>query len=217
MIDNVFVLSEQQSIANVFLSELRDRSLQKDRMRFRKNMERLGELLAYEVSKTLSYHEKKIQTPLAESSLQMLKEYPVLITILRAGIPFHQGFLNVFDRADSGFIGAYRNESAEVLTITVDYMSIPSVDGKAVVLIDPMLATGRSVLDAHKLLLKRGTPTHIYIVSVVAAPEGIRLLKDNLSSPYSLWTCAVDEKLNSSFYIVPGLGDAGDLSYGSKI
>lgn len=217
MIDNVFVLSEQQSIANVFLSELRDQSLQKDRMRFRKNMERLGELLAYEVSKTLSYEEKKIQTPLGESSLQLLREYPVLITILRAGIPFHQGFLNVFDRADSGFIGAYRNESAGALTITVDYMSVPRVDGKVVVLIDPMLATGRSVLDAQKLLLKRGTPSHIYIVSVVAAPEGIRLLKDNLSSPYSLWTCAVDEKLNASFYIVPGLGDAGDLSYGTKI
>ena len=217
MIDKVFVLSEQQSIANVFLSELRDRSLQKDRMRFRKNMERLGELLAYELSKTLSYHEKKIQTPLGESSLQLLTENPVLITILRAGIPFHQGFLNVFDRADSGFIGAYRNENADAVTITVDYMSIPSVNGKAVVLIDPMLATGRSILDAQKLLLERGTPTHIYIVSVVAAPEGIRLLKDHLSSPYSLWTCAVDEKLNSSFYIVPGLGDAGDLSYGSKI
>lgn len=180
-------------------------------------MERLGELLAYEISKALSYEEKKIQTPLGESSLQLLREYPVLITILRAGIPFHQGFLNVFDRADSGFIGAYRTESAEALTVTVDYMSVPSVDGKAVVLIDPMLATGRSVLDAQKLLLKRGTPTHIYIVSVVAAPEGIRLLEDNFSSPYSLWTCAVDQKLNSSFYIVPGLGDAGDLSYGSKI
>ena len=217
MIDNVFVLSEQQSIANVFLSELRDRSVQKDRMRFRKNMERLGELLAYEVSKTLSYEEKKVQTPLGQSSLPLLREYPVLITILRAGIPFHQGFLNVFDRADSGFIGAYRNESAEVLTITVDYLSVPSVDGKVVVLIDPMLATGRSILGAQKLLLKRGTPTHIYVVSVVAAPEGIRMLKDNLSSPYSLWTCAVDEKLNSSFYIVPGLGDAGDLSYGNKI
>ena len=217
MIDNVFVLSEQQSIANHFLAELRDHSVQKDRLRFRRNMERLGELLAYEISKTLPYEEKKIQTPLGYSLLQLLTEYPVLVTILRAGIPFHQGFLNVFDKADCGFIGAYRNEDEEAITVTMDYMSIPPIQGKPVVLLDPMLATGRSALDAYKLLLKRGTPSHVYVVSVVAAPEGIRLLKDNLSSPYSLWTCAVDEKLNASFYIVPGLGDAGDLSYGYKI
>jgi uracil phosphoribosyltransferase len=216
MDNNLFVLSENDSIANEFLSELRDASVQKDRMRFRKNMERLGQILAYEVSKRLSYELKKIKTPLGESSIAVLKEYPLLITILRAGVPFLQGFLNVFDRADCGFIGAYRNENKQAITVNLDYLSVPSVDKKFIVLIDPMLATGRSVLDASKLLLAKGTPAHVFIVSVVAAPEGLQLLKENLAFPYSLWTCAVDEKLNSSFYIVPGLGDAGDLSYGSR-
>ena len=216
MDNNLFVLSEHSSIANQFLSELRDAGLQKDRMRFRRNMERLGEILGYEVSKKLPYHSKKVETPLGESTIQVLEENPVLITILRAGIPFQQGFLNIFDDADCGFIGAYRNEGGNKVTVNVDYMSVPPVRGKSVVLIDPMLASGRSVLDAQKLLISKGKPTHLYIVSVVAAPEGLQLLKENLTLPYSLWTCAVDEKLNSSFYIVPGLGDAGDLSYGIK-
>lgn len=216
MDNNLFVLSQNHSIANQFLSELRDASLQKDRMRFRKNMERLGQILGYEVSKRLLYELKKVKTPLGESSIAVLKEYPLLITILRAGFPFLQGFLNVFDHADCGFIGAYRNENAETITVNLEYLSVPSVDKKYIVLIDPMLATGRSVLDALKVLLSKGTPAHVFIVSVVASPEGLQLLKENLTLPYSLWTCAVDEKLNSSFYIVPGLGDAGDLSYGIK-
>jgi len=216
MDNNVFVLSEQSSIANHFLSELRDVTLQNDRMRFRRNMERLGEILAYEISKRLSYQPHTVKTPLGQTSIPVLKEHPVLITILRAGIPLHQGFLNVFDQSDSGFIGAYRNEGQSAITVNVDYVSVPPLEGRSVVLIDPMLATGRSVLDAQKLLLRKGTPSHTYIVSVVAAPDGLRLLKENLSLPYSLWTCAIDEKLNSSFYIVPGLGDAGDLSYGIK-
>lgn len=216
MDNNVFVLSGQQSIANHFLSELRDAAVQQDRMRFRRNMERLGEIMAYEISKTLPYQTKTVKTPLGEVSIPMLEENPVLITILRAGLPFHQGFLNVFDQSDSGFIGAYRNEETHRVTISIDYVSLPSVHGRQVVLIDPMLATGRSVLDAQKLLFAKGTPSHVFIVSVVAAPEGLQLLKDNLGLSYSLWTCAVDEKLNSSFYIVPGLGDAGDLSFGSK-
>ena len=216
MDNKVFVLTDQQSIANHFLSELRDASLQKDRMRFRKNMERLGEILGYEISRKLEYLPKKVMTPLGEAVMPVLAQNPVLITILRAGLPFHQGFLNVFDQSDSGFIGAYRNEETHSITINIDYVSLPSFDGKPVVLIDPMLATGRSVLDAQKLLFARGTPSHVYIVSVVAAPEGIQLLKENLTLPYSLWTCAIDERLNSSFYIVPGLGDAGDLSFGAK-
>lgn len=213
----VFVLGESRSIGNQFLSELRDASKQKDRMRFRRNMERLGEILAYEISKELSYELRPVKTSLGQSSVPVLQEYPVLITIMRAGIPFHQGFLNVFDHADSGFIGAYRNENSEMITVNIDYLSVPDFHGKPVILIDPMLATGRSVLDAHKLLLSKGTPSHLYIVSVVAAPEGLRLLNENISFPYSLWTCAVDEKLNSSSYIVPGLGDAGDLSFGTKL
>lgn len=216
MENNLFVLNENHSIANQFLSELRDASLQKDRMRFRKNMERLGQILGYEISKRLHYELIKVKTPLGESSIAVLKEYPLLITILRAGIPFLQGFLNVFDQSDCGFAGAYRNESAEKITVNLEYFSVPSIHNKTIVLIDPMLATGHSVLDAVKALLIKGTPAHIFIVSVVAAPEGLQLLKDNLTLPYSLWTCAVDEKLNTSFYIVPGLGDAGDLSYGIK-
>jgi uracil phosphoribosyltransferase len=216
MDDNVFVLNTHPSVANHFLSELRDTVLQKDRMRFRRNMERLGEILAYEISKRLPFESKTVTTPLGKSSIDLLTAHPLLISILRAGLPFHQGFLNIFDRADSGFIGAYRKEGASTMTINIEYTSIPPVQGRSVILIDPMLATGRSVLNAQKLLLAKGTPAHLYIVSVVAAPEGLRLLKGNLTLPYSLWTCAVDEKLNSSFYIVPGLGDAGDLSYGIR-
>lgn len=215
MRDNLFVLSERPSIANQFLYELRDRKVQTDRMRFRRNLERLGQILAYEISRDLVYDATTIETPLGQTALPLLNEQPVLITILRAGIPFHQGFLNFFDHADSGFIGAFRNEG-EKITVTVDYTSLPSLGGRTVVLIDPMLATGRSIVDAHKFLLRKGTPRHVYIVSVVAAPEGITRVRENFSTPYSLWTCAVDEKLNSSSYIVPGLGDAGDLCFGLK-
>lgn len=216
MDNTVFNLSEQRSVANQFLAELRDAALQKERMRFRKNLERLGEILAYEISKKLLYESKEIKTPLGQLSMQLLKQHPLLITILRAGMPFHQGFLNVFDHSDSGFIGAWRNEDVENLKVNIDYISLPQVDGKPVILIDPMLATGQSLLNAQRQLLLKGTPSHLFIVSVVAAPEGIKLLKENITLPYSLWTCALDEKLNSTFYIVPGLGDAGDLCYGVK-
>lgn len=216
MDNNLFNLSEQRSVANQFLAELRDAALQKERMRFRKNLERLGEILAYEISKKLLYESKEIKTPLGQLSMQLLKQHPLLITILRAGMPFHQGFLNVFDHSDSGFIGAWRNEDVENLNVNIDYISLPQVDGKPVILIDPMLATGQSLLNAQRQLLLKGTPSHLFIVSVVAAPEGIKLLKENITLPYSLWTCALDEKLNSTFYIVPGLGDAGDLCYGVK-
>lgn len=216
MDNNVFVLSDTNSVANQFLLELRDASIQKDRMRFRKNMERLGQILGYEVSRKLAYVKKTVTTPLGETSVAVLKENPLLVTILRAGVPLLQGFQQIFDAADCGFIGAYRNENTGAITISLDYLSVPSVDKKTIILIDPMLATGRSLLDAVKVLSSKGTPSHICIVSVVAAPEGLKLLKDNLTLPYSLWTCAIDEKLNSDFYIVPGLGDAGDLSYGIK-
>jgi uracil phosphoribosyltransferase len=154
----LFVLSEQRSIGNQFLSELRDAVVQKDRMRFRRNMERLGEILAYEISKGLAYESRTVKTSLGESDIPVLRHYPALITILRAGIPFHQGFLNVFDHSDSGFIGAYRNEGGDAITVNIDYVSVPDIAGKPVVLIDPMLATGRSVLDALQLLVTKGTP-----------------------------------------------------------
>lgn len=213
---NLFNLSEQPTVANQYLRELRDATIQKDRLRFRRNLERLGEIMAYEISKKLAYESKTIKTPLGETSIEVVKDAPVLVTVLRAGLPFHQGFLHVFDQADSGFIGAWRNEDVNDLRVNVDYVSVPTVAGKPLILIDPMLATGQSVLNAVKQLVTKGTPSHIFIVSVVSAPEGLHLLRENLTMPYSVWTCALDEKLNSSFYIVPGLGDAGDLCFGMK-
>lgn len=213
---NLFNLSERPSVANHYLRELRDVNLQKDRMRFRRNLERLGEIMAYEISKKLTYESKKTNTPLGDISIEVVTDAPVLVTVLRAGLPFHQGFLHVFDHADSGFIGAWRNEDVNDLKVNVDYVSVPAIAGKPLILIDPMLATGQSVMHAVKQLLSKGTPSHIFIVSVVSAPEGLQLLRENLTTPYSVWTCAVDEKLNSSFYIVPGLGDAGDLCFGMK-
>lgn len=212
----IFILNHQNSIANQFLVELRDSGIQKDRMRFRKNMERLGEILAYEVSKELKYTTSSTTTPLGSVRSNVFTEQPVLITILRAGLPFFQGFINFFDQADCGFVGAFRQEG-EKLTIKLDYVATTRVDQKTVILIDPMLATGRSLLDSLQAILKNGTPQYVHIVSLVSAPEGIAYLQQNCPIPFSLWTCAVDEKLNHQFYIVPGLGDAGDLSYGIKI
>jgi uracil phosphoribosyltransferase len=213
----MFILNHQHSIANQFLLELRDSGIQQDRMRFRKNMERLGEILAYEVSKALPFLPKETITPLGKLSIAVLKEQPLLITILRAGLPFFQGFINFFDQANCGFIGAFRQEEKAAVTIKLEYVATTTVSGKTVILIDPMLATGRSLVDSVNAILKNGQPQHLHIVSLVAAPEGIDYLEKNLKTPFTLWTCAVDEKLNHQYYIVPGLGDAGDLSYGMKI
>lgn len=213
----LFNLSEQDSVANQFLLELRDRAIQNDRMRFRRNVERLGEIMAYEVSKKLRYVPSAIETTLGRSTSKKLSQQPVLITIMRAGLAYFQGFLNFFDQADSGFVGAYRQEGGEHVTIKLDYVATPEVAGRDVILIDPMLATGRSILDSIRTITTRGIPAHIYIVSLIAAPEGIKYLQENLTINHSIWTCAVDEKLNQQFYIVPGLGDAGDLSYGEKV
>ncbi|MFZ6011732.1 MAG: uracil phosphoribosyltransferase [Bacteroidota bacterium] len=212
-----FILSEQNTLANQFLLELRDANIQQDRLRFRKNMERLGEIMAYEVSRKLKYDETQVKTQLGVSTLNVLKEQPVLLTILRAGLPFFQGFQNFFDQADCGFIGAYRLEDEHDVTIKLEYVATTSLEGRCVIVIDPMLATGRSVLDSIHAVLKNGTPAFCHIVSLVAAPEGITFLKTNLKIAHALWTCALDEKLNQKFYIVPGLGDAGDLSFGEKI
>lgn len=212
-----FILSERNSIANTFIQELRDSRIQQDRMRFRKNMERLGEVMAYEVSQALEYETREVVTPIGRAFIKVIKAQPVLLTILRAGIPFFQGFLNFFDQADSGFIGAHRVESSDEPAIKLDYLATTSLDNKVVILIDPMLATGRSIMSTVNTFLKNGKPRHIHVVSLVAAPEGVEHLKQNLTLPYSLWTCALDEKLDPRFYIVPGLGDAGDLCYGVKL
>lgn len=213
----LYNLGEQNSIANQFLLELRDKVIQMDRLRFRRNLERLGEIMAFEISKKLSYKKSETQTSLGIASLNTLVSELVLITILRAGLPYFQGFQNYFDKADCGFIGAYRKEGEGDISIKLDYLATPELEGRDVILIDPMLATGKSVVDALKELRKRGAPKNLHIASLLASPEGISYLTTQLKIPFTLWTFAVDEKLNSQFYIVPGLGDAGDLSFGDKL
>ena len=211
----LFNLSDTNSIANQFMYELRDQHIQRDRMRFRKNIERLGEIMAFEVSKKLAYKDDTVTGPLGSADVQTLKAQPVLLTILRAGLTFHQGFLNFFDQADCGFVGAYRKEEGEI-DIQVDYLAAPSLEGRDAILVDPMLATGKSLVKALSVLLSKGMPAHLHIVGLVSAPEGLAYLEEHVQIPHSIWVCAVDDTLNSNFYIVPGLGDAGDLSYGEK-
>ena len=213
----LFVLGGQNSIANHFLIGLRDKNLQQDRMKFRTNVERLGEIMAFEVSKKLTYMAKEIETPLGKSVLNVLERDPILITILRAGLPYFSGFQHFFDASDCGFIGAYRQENEKGIKIKLDYLATPSVDNADVILIDPMLATGRSLVDGVNELLKRGEPNHLHLATLIASPQGIQYLKENIKVPFTIWTFAVDEKLNEQFYIIPGLGDAGDLSFGEKL
>ncbi|GMQ31234.1 uracil phosphoribosyltransferase [Algoriphagus confluentis] len=212
----MFQLIDSPSIANRFLAELRDLEIQKDSFRFRKNLERLGEIFAYEISKTFYFREKNIQTPLSAMVTTLPEEKPVIFAVLRASLPFYQGFLNFFDDAESGFIGAFREEGEDI-KINLGYHASPSLEGKTVILADPMLATGKSFLKSIETLVKHGNPKIIHIAAVIAAPEGIQFLKENLSLPYSLWIGDIDEKLNSKSYIVPGLGDAGDLAFGPKL
>ncbi|SIS79996.1 uracil phosphoribosyltransferase [Belliella pelovolcani] len=216
----MFILNQQNSIANTYLAEIRNVEVQHDRLRFRKNIERLGELLAYEISKSLSFKQTSITTPLKDTSINLISDQPILISVLRAAMPFYQGFLNIYDHADSGFIGAYRTEEVKggaEIEISLLYQAAPNIDGKEVILIDPMLATGKSFLKSIENLQKNGLPKMIHIASVIAAPEGVAYLEQNIKLPYKLWTCALDEKLNSNSYIVPGLGDAGDLAFGEKL
>jgi len=214
---NLIILSDQHSIANQFLNEIRDKELQTDRMRFRKNMERMGEVMAYEISKKMSFTECEVTSPLASVKSVTLKTQPVMITVLRAGLVYFQGFVNYFDKADSGFIGAYRKESGEDIKINLEYMATPGLEGRVVILIDPMLATGKSFVHSVNAILKQGRPAHLHIASLIASPEGLRFVEQHVKIPFTLWTFAVDEKLNDKYYIVPGLGDAGDLSFGDKI
>ena len=187
-------------------------------MRFRRNLERLGEILAYEISKSFEFSSEKINTPLRSSTVLKQKEQPVLISVMRASLPFYNGFLNYFDMADSGFIGAFRDESNEgEIAINLGYHASPNVEGRTIILADPMLATGKSIVETINTLLTHGTPKHIHIASVIAAPEGIQYLKEHLSCTYSLWLGSLDERLNHQSYIVPGLGDAGDLAFGPKL
>ncbi len=214
----MFILTSKNSIANHFIAELRDIKIQQDSMRFRKNLERLGEVLAYEISKTLSFQSTEIQTPLAVATSNLLSNQPVLVTILRAGLPFHQGFVNVFDKAENAFIGAYRGKHGadESFEVEMDYLASPDLTDKTIILIDPMLATGKSLLKSYQALLKYGKPKKVIISSAIAAPEGIEFLQKNIPEA-ELFVATVDECLNEKYYIVPGLGDAGDLAFGLKL
>lgn len=214
---SLIILGDQHSIANQFLNEIRDKEKQLDRMRFRKNMERMGEIMAYEISKKLSFEDCQVITPLATLKSVTLQTQPVIITVLRAGLVYFQGFMNYFDQSEAGFIGAYRKEGGEEISVNLEYLAAPSLEGREVILIDPMLATGKSFVRSVGAMLTHGRPIHLHIASLIASPEGIKYVQENLNVPYTLWTFAVDEKLDSRFYIVPGLGDAGDLSYGDKL
>lgn len=213
----MYILSDQPSIANQFLAELRDVSIQKDRMRFRKNLERLGEILAYEISKALEFQSIEVETPLAQTKVLVPLRPPVIVAVLRASLPFYQGFLNFFDKSESGFIGAFRKEESDEISIHLGYHASPDLTGKELILADPMLATGKSIVTTIEALLSHGTPKIVHIAAAFASPEGIAFLESHLRIPYRVWLGALDEKLNSNSYIVPGLGDAGDLAFGEKL
>lgn len=210
-------LSQSTSIFNTFLGELRDCTIQTDPMRFRRNLERIAEVMAYELSKKLDYQIEKVTTPLGEAEVSRLVKQPVLATILRAGLPMHQGLLNYFDRAENAFVSAYRKHTTlNDFDIHVEYLASPSLDGKTLIISDPMLATGSSMVMVYKALIKQGKPAKVHIVSAIAAPEAIEYVKKHLPDTTTIWVGAIDKELTAQSYIVPGIGDAGDLAYGIK-
>jgi len=210
-------LSAKHSLLTNWISELRHTEVQTDRMRFRRNLERIGEVIAYEISKTLPWEEKEIQTPLGIHSSKVLKEQPVLATILRAGLPLHQGLLNYFDKADNAFISAYRKHRRDgSFEINLEYLSAASLEGRILIICDPMLATGASLVAALQALSDSGKPAQIHIVSAIAASVGIEYVKREFGEKFYLWCGDIDDELTAKGYIVPGLGDAGDLAFGPK-
>ena len=213
----VINLSQQHSLISNWVGEIRDVDIQNDRMRFRRNLERIGEAIAYEISKVLPYVEKEIQTPLGIAECKVLQDQPVLATILRAGLPLHQGLLNFFDQADNAFISAYRKHHRDgTFDISLDYISSPDVEGKVVIISDPMLATGASIIKTIQYLREEGSPKEIHVVAAIACSIGIEYV--HRSEPQvRIWCGAIDEELTAKGYIVPGLGDAGDLAFGVKV
>ena len=215
----VIELSANNSIINNYVAELRNVDIQQDRMRFRKNLERIGEMIAYEISKTLDYEKVVVTTPLGEKETNIIVEQPVLATIMRAGLPLHQGFLNVFDKADNAFIAAYRKyDKNEDFEIRIEYYSAANIDGRVLMLVDPMLATGSSLVQClNGLLHDEMKPKKLHLVAVIASTEGVEYVKKKLSRyNATLWVGDIDDELTAKAYIVPGLGDAGDLAYGEK-
>jgi uracil phosphoribosyltransferase len=214
----VNILSSGNSIINQFIAELRDAEIQKDSLRFRYTLERLGGIFAYEISKCLAYETREVITPLGIANVPMLIEYPVLATILRAGLPFHQGLLNFFDKSENAFISAFRRHHKDgSFSISIEYASVTEIEDKIVILCDTMLASGSSMVLAYRELITHGKPKHTHIVATVASVEGIDAIKKNLpQQDVTIWVGAIDEEMTAQSYIVPGLGDAGDLAYGKK-
>lgn len=214
----VNILGQNDSVLNHYIAEIRDAEIQKDPSRFRRNLERIGFLFAYEISKTLEYETREVVTSLGIANVPVLVDSPVLATIMRAGLPFHQGFLNVFDKSDNAFVSAYRKYHKDhSFSMQIEYTSAPDLHGKTLVLCDPMLATGASMVLSYKELIVHGKPKHIHIASILASQEGLSFLKKNLPSRnVTIWLGTIDDELTAQSYIVPGLGDAGDLAYGKK-
>jgi len=215
---NVINFSETPSIINQYMTELRDINIQNDMLRFRRNLERLGELIAYEISKTMSYRTIPVETPLAIAQSRVLDEQVVLATIFRAGVPFHQGMLNIFDHSQNAFVSAYRKyKEKENFDVCIEYLASPSIEGKTLIIADPMLATGASMELSYRALLTKGNPSRIHVASVIASQTAIDYVNKTFpEEKTTVWVGAVDPEINSHSYIVPGLGDAGDLAYGIK-
>ena len=214
----VIDLSKKNSLLNHWVAELRDVHVQNDRMRFRRNIERIGEVAAYELSKTLQFKNVEVTTPLGIAPTQLLKEQPVLATILRAGLPLHQGMLNYFDKADNAFISAYRKHHPDgSFEISLEYLSCPNLNDRVLILCDPMLATGASLVETIQAIQKTYTPAQIHIVVTIASQKGIEHVEKELGADTPIWCAAIDPILNDKSYIVPGLGDAGDLAFGTKM
>jgi uracil phosphoribosyltransferase len=215
----IHYLSENNSVLNHFLSQIRNVNIQNDSLRFRRNIERIGEIMAYELSKKLHYATIEIQTPLGIKKTTEIEDQLVVCSILRAGLTLHQGFLNYFDNAENGFISAYRHHpnNDDYFDILVEYQAVADIENKNLILVDPMLATGQSIVAVFNKLMEKGTPKEIHIAVIIAAPEGVAYLEEHLPDSCHLWIAALDEKLNDKKYIVPGLGDAGDLAYGTKL
>ena len=212
-------VSNQNSILNKFIAEIRDKNIQKDSLRFRTNIERMGEIISYELSKTLDYEPKDIYTPLGIKNMKVLKDQVVLASILRAGLPLHMGVLHIFDDAENAFISAYRQhkENSDNFDIHVDYIATPSIQDKVLVLVDPMLATGQSLVAVYNKLKQFGTPKELHVISIIGSKQGIDYISEKLPENTHLWIADFDQELNEKGYIVPGLGDAGDLAYGKKL
>lgn len=214
------ILNQQNTVLNKFIAQIRDKSVQTDSMRFRRNMERIGEVMAYEISKTLDFRSCEVETPLGVAAVELPQDRIVIATILRAGLPFHRGFLNYFDDAQNAFVSAYRKSTKDgKFTVKVEYISCGDLEGKTLLLVDPMLATGSSLVLAYDALCERGgVPAHTHVAAVIASEQGVdHVMKNMPRQTTTVWAAAVDEELTSRSYIVPGIGDAGDLAYGEKI